>query len=192
MKINSMLGQFAGTITFTDNTVETFHSQGEFNAPAGGTPTSLIWSVDENGSREAIKQAAWLHNPNYPVDYPHYPYWSGINVLGYAGLWPFASVLWGTAHPAAQKTITNMTARLDMTLARDDNHTYQIAAVMYDFPNVQLEGGLPWATHPPHILNQMTLSADGSTATLAATNITEVKSALHHLLHLIMDTVTVI
>ena len=81
MKINSMLGQFAGTITFTDNTVETFHSQGEFNAPAGGTPTSLIWSVDENGSREAIKQAAWLHNPNYPVDYPHYPYWSGINVF---------------------------------------------------------------------------------------------------------------
>jgi hypothetical protein len=181
-----MVGRFAGTITFTDGTIEVFHTQGEWDVNG----ISRAWSIDENESKEALKQVNWHLNPNYPPDGPQYPYKTGVDLFNIMnGLFPFAGCVWANTHPAAQKIISDMTSRLDLTLARDDNKTYQVAAVIYKFPNVILEG-LPFATHPPQSLVSVSSVADRSSMT-DATNLAAVKVLIRTAFNVIMETVTV-
>jgi hypothetical protein len=124
-KINSLAARFSGTVTYNDNSVESFHSQCETTHPGSNKvdQEARIWSIDQTHMIETTRQVSW----SIP---PHYPYYAAIDWL--LARLPFAHIIWmGWIHPnGAQKTITDMITRLDMIITRDDNVIYPVALVM--------------------------------------------------------------
>ena len=109
--ITSIAARMSGVVAFSDNTVESFHTQRE---------GALIWSQQQANSQECLRQVSW--SGGIP-----WPFWAAIiNAMSALG---FMSFTWDTDHPTTQKTVTSMTGRFDFIVAFDDN-TVATAAVV--------------------------------------------------------------
>jgi hypothetical protein len=83
----------------------------------------LVWSVNEAESDETMKQL------RYAPAGGGWPYfgaiWWAIQRL------PFITIFaWDTLLPTTQKVVTDMVARLDLLMTRDDGQTYPVALII--------------------------------------------------------------
>ena len=114
MEITSLVGKFSGIVTYNDNTSGTFHTQIEGDN---------VWSEDQAEAVENLKQISW-YSPNVFG----WPYWGAI-LISITKL-PFLSFTWDTPLPTSQKRITDMVAKLDLIMTRDDGQTYCVAVII--------------------------------------------------------------
>jgi len=54
MKINGMVCEFSGTVVYRDNSIGTFHAQGE----SPDFTSQIIWSIDQGESRQTLADIA--------------------------------------------------------------------------------------------------------------------------------------
>jgi hypothetical protein len=112
-KITSSTFRIGGVIAFTDNTNSSFNIQAN---------DSINWTYDAAKSNDSHRQIANNNSKYYTA------YIAALNSLKLF----FAKFDYQTAGPAIQKTIRDMTLRVEVLFTTDDQLTHSAAAVYED------------------------------------------------------------
>jgi len=160
--ITKLAARFSGIVAFSDNSVGSFHTQGE-----GWEDNYVLWSQDKVHSIADLAQVSWYEDVAHS-----YPYWRAVITAMETLSW--IDFDWDTVVPAVQKSIRGMTGRFDLVVAFDDN-TWATAAVVGEG-----SGGT----------FGMVVTADDPKIA-AASNIAVVRNGLEQILLEIMSTCTI-
>jgi len=161
--INSIAARVSGIVAYADNSVGSFHSQGE-----GWENNNVLWSQDKADSIANLEQVSWFENAAH-----NYPYYAALIIAMNSLSWVHFD--WDTLHPTTQKSISAMTGRFDFVVSFDDN-TWATAAVV--------------AEGSGNNINLLITVDDPKIA--AASNIAYVRAGLEQVFLEIMDECTIV